>query len=323
MEQDLYEKMKNNEEIYGGGGGSMKRKPKQSSLDSYHQKLRFLNNNIIPTDYKFLNNYDEIMKKIDHFKPNTQRNYIIAIVSILRNTQNDALYNGYSKIMDKYNRDLKTSNTKSETQLKNWIPQTRVQDIYDILYDRVIPNLKSKGVVTSEMSWNDITELMLLSLYVLQPPRRIVDYMNMFIVKKLPKVMDKDQNYCDVSSGIMYFNCYKTSGTYHTQEVKISPKLMDIILLYIKKLCSTTATKLNLNSKLPLLCTYNGMPIKRGNIITLMLNKIFGGLKISVSMLRNIYLTDKFAPITNDMDTTAHDMGTSSGTIQNSYVKKD
>ena len=320
MEEDLYNIDKI---VYGIGGGKTFRKPKQSSIDSYHKKLQLLNNNVVPKDYDFLKNYDDIMKKIEHFKPNTQRNYIIAIVSLLRHSHYQDLYKGYSRIMDRFNRDLKTTNTKSETQTKNWISQQRVQEIYDALYERVEPKLKSKAVVASAKDWDDITELMLLSLYVLQPPRRIVDYMNMFIIKKMPNVMAKSLNYCDVSSGIMYFNNYKTAGTYNCQEVKICPKLMDIILLYLKKICSISATKLNINSKLPLLCSYNGMAFERGNIITRMLNHIFGGLKISVSMLRNIYLTDKFAPVTNDLETTAHDMGTSSSTIQNSYVKHD
>ena len=52
------------------------------------------------------------------------------------------------------------------------------------------------------------------------------------------------------------------------------------------------------------------------------LNKIFGK-KISVSMLRNIYLTDKFAePIKALAEATAS-MGTSSNTAMNHYIKTE
>jgi predicted double-glycine peptidase len=38
-------------------------------------------------------------------------------------------------------------------------------------------------------------------------------------------------------------------------------------------------------------------------------------------MLRKIYLTDRFGEAMNDMKEIASDMGTSTGTIQNHYIK--
>ena len=172
-----------------------------------------------------------------------------------------------------------------------------------------------------ENTWDKITQLIVLSLYVLQPPRRIADYINMYIVKKMPIVMDKSINYLwliNQDNAVFYFNNYKTAGTYSTQSVDVSTELINLINSYIKR----HPIKLTNINNIPLLCSFDGSPFTRGNIITRILNKIFG-LKISVSMLRNIYLTNKFAPLNIKMDETAHDMGTSTGTIQNSYIKKD
>ena len=58
--------------------------------------------------------------------------------------------------------------------------------------------------------------------------------------------------------------------------------------------------------------------------ISRMLNKIFDGKKISVDMLRHIYLTDlyKNVPSIRDMEKTAEDMGHSVESAM-TYVKRD
>jgi chorismate-pyruvate lyase len=58
------------------------------------------------------------------------------------------------------------------------------------------------------------------------------------------------------------------------------------------------------------------------NSITRILNKVFGK-KVGVSLLRNIYLTDKYSNKVEDLKEDAEAMGTSSNTILNNYVKVD
>ena len=294
---------------------------KLSTIDSYDRRLRMLNNKEPIDNFSFLYDYDVIIDKLNKYKPNTQRNFIIAIVSVLKHVPSmTSMYSKYSKLMDLYNKELKTSNIRSVTQVNNWITQDKVMEVYNLLYNNIYPLIISKSII-AEPTWNKITQLIVLSLYVLQPPRRIADYINMYIVKKLPIVMDKSMNYLwliNPDNAVFYFNNYKTSGTYSTQSVEVSTELLNLINSYIKR----HPIKLTTQNNIPLLCSIDGSPFTRGNIITRILNKIFG-LKISVSMLRNIYLTSKFAPQTLEMDETAHDMGTSTGTIQNSYIKKD
>jgi hypothetical protein len=224
--------------------------------------------------------------------------------------------------LEQYNRELKNNNTKSEAQKENWISQEDVHTVYNRLYEDVEPILCNKKSNITEIDWSRITELIILSLFVLQPPRRILDYMIMYIVKKLPKSMNREINYMDLSTRTMYFNNYKTSGTYKTQEVDISNKLYSLINCYIKlhplRLTSTTG--------IPLLCDYEGTPFTTSNQITKILNKIFmryAGKRISVNLLRNIFLTNKFKPQNDTLNETAYEMGTSSSMIQNTYIKND
>ena len=140
----------------------------------------------------------------------------------------------------------------------------------------------------------------------------------MVIVRKLRKQMDISVNYFDLSSKTFYFNNFKTAGTYSTQSVKCSDELFALLTQYIKK----HPLKLLAGSQIPLLCSMDGAPLPRANVITRILNKVFGK-NISVSMLRSIYLTDAFSADQIKMKSIAHALGTSPNMIANNYVKTD
>ena len=58
------------------------------------------------------------------------------------------------------------------------------------------------------------------------------------------------------------------------------------------------------------------------NVLLLILNKVFGK-KISVSMLRNIYLSSKYGDESKALANDTRDMGTSVSVAQSNYIKKD
>lgn len=292
----------------------------ESSLKLYFNNLRRLNGGEFPKSFTFLKNVEETLKKIEHYKPNTRRTYLISIVTLLKHDpKNKKLYDKYYTILDEYNKQGATNNTKSETQKENWINQEEVKKIYETLTDEVKPLLEKKKMTQSEydtaLSW------VVLSLYTLQPPRRNIDYQTAVVVNKYSPEMDKKYNYYDFPSATWYFNNYKTKGTYKTQEQKASPELAEVI----KKYLTFHPLKAELKKKsgaVPFLVDYHGNPFESNNAITRILNKIFGK-RIGVSLLRNIYLTDKYADKVNELDADATKMGTSANTIQNQYVKLD
>jgi hypothetical protein len=296
---------------------------KQSTIDSYERRLRVLNQGKEVDNLAFLYDYDVILEKIKKYKPTTQRGFIISIVSVLKDVKTmKTMYEKYSKLLEQYNQELKNNNTKSEAQKENWISQEDVHNVYNQLYADVEPIICRKKSNITELDWSKITELIILSLFVLQPPRRILDYMIMYIVKKLPKNINREINYMDISTRVIYFNNYKTSGTYKTQELNISDKLYTLINCYIK----LHPLKLTATTHIPLLCDYDGNPFTSSSQITKILNKIFiryAGKKISINLLRNIFLTDKFKPQMNELENIAIQMGTSPGMIQNTYIKND
>jgi hypothetical protein len=294
---------------------------KQSTIDSYERRLRILHEGKDVDNLAFLYDYNVILEKLEKYKPTTQRNFIIAIVSALKHIKvMKSAYDYYSQLLEKYNNELKQNNTKSSTQKDNWINQNEVIEVYKKLYEEIYPILCKKNI--TEKDFNKIIQLILLSLFVLQEPRRLSDYMNMVIVKKLPKIQNTDLNYYDITNGIFYFNNYKTSGTYKQQSVEVNDKLQELLKCYVK----VHPHKLTTKNHIYMLCNYNGEPFKVSSQLTRILNKIFMNYcdkKISINLLRNIYLTETFKPQHDKLNDTAYNMGTSSNMIQNTYIKND
>jgi len=293
----------------------------ESSLKLYISNLKRLNGGVEPKNLNFLKNVDAILEKIKDYKPNTRRSYIISIVTLLKHEPKmKKLYDAYYKILMEYNTELKTNNTKSETQKENWISQEEVNKIYKDIEDEIKPKLTKKKLSFEE--WNELQRYMVLSLYTLQPPRRNLDYQYMIVVNKYdPERIDKKYNYLDIEGKKFHFNNYKTKGTYQTQSTDVSPELFEVIQQYLKYHPLKNHLKKKYNF-IPLLVDFDGVPFESKNSITRILNKIFKK-NIGSSMLRNIYLTDRFGDKVQELQDTAHDMGTSSSTIQNNYIKID
>jgi len=294
-----------------------KREISQTSKDIYSKNISRLNDGNEIKNYNFLKKTENIMSKINHLKPNSQRTYLISIVSTIKGLKGfDKEFKIYYDKMMELNNDLKINNTKSDVQKENWISQDKVKEIFDEYSEKVIPLLKLKKV--NQKEWDDILDYIVLSLYVLNEPRRNKDYQLMRVIKSSKDLSEDYKNYnyyLPLNSKFLFYN-YKTKGTYQLQEINVNDSLQNILIQYLK------LHPLKKEKNFYLLVDYNGEELKQVNSITRILNRIFDK-KIGVSMLRNIYLTDKFQKPLEILKETAHNMGTSSGTIQNNYVKID
>ena len=281
----------------------------KSSLDSYKAKLKKLNKNEKIKNLNFLNNIENIKDIINDYKPNTQRNYIIAVASILKcyltnnkSKKLEATYNEYSKILDEYNTSLKDQTAKSDVENKNWIKQDELDTIYNDLKEKYKDNKQA------------FQNYLLLSLYYLQSPRRNRDYQLLKIVNKYGDDLSNEFNYLDIKKKKFIFNNYKTAKKYNRQEVDINDDLYQIIQAYIK------AFKLK-DGDFLLNDLKTNEPYKATNAITILLNRIFKK-KIGASMLRKMYLTNKYGDEVEELKKDAKAMGTSTEVIQTNYIKK-
>ncbi len=299
----------------------------ESSKKLYLANLKRLNNGEVPRNFKFLCNIEEIQEKLNKYKPNTQRSYIISIVSLLKMLKEKQprkykkLYDDYYVILEQLNEALKDNTTKTEKETTEWIGQDAVKSKLDekmVILDE-IKDLKK----INETQYNSLLDLVILGLFVLQKPRRNKDYQEMCVVKKYKDEYGEDKNFLDLFGNNFIFNNYKTKGTYSTQTQPVNEVLRTIIDTYLK--FHPLKKQLN-NNTTQLLIKYDGEALLSNNALTRRLYKIFDNKKIGSAMLRKLYLTDKYSRFSEEMKEMSDDasaMGTSVGTIQNNYIKKD
>lgn len=282
---------------------------KPASKKLYLSNLTRLNNGteINLDDLGFLSNPEQILDTLIEkgYKLTTIRSYFISVCSLLSKLPpHKELYENYYKILTSQNKTLAVNNTKSETQKENWMSYDEVMVLQHLLQE--------EAIATNE--YDIILDLVILSLYTLTPPRRILDYTEMLTVTDgIPEDELGTKNFWLVDKKKFVFNNYKTAGTYQTQIIDIPDELDFVLKLYLEHTKYKTGSLLKLE---------DGSPITGNYTITRRLNQIFGK-KISVNMLRNIYLTSAFKDDKIKLSETATAMGTSPSTIQNHYIKLD
>jgi hypothetical protein len=193
---------------------------------------------------------------------------------------------------------------RSEKQTENWMSQEEVMAVWEKLKAEAEPILRKKKV--SDAETNLLQSYVILSLYVLQPPRRSMDYTQMVVVPMYDDNMDKAFNYLSLKEKKFYFNNYKTSETYKTQIQDIPEDLFAILKKF---------------RKTGLLLTKNDKAVTSPQM-TDILNKIFGK-KISVSMLRSIFMSSKHSDNAKELNNDVKMMGTSVRAATESYIKMD
>lgn len=282
-------------ELFGG--------VKESTKKLYMHNLKKLNDGKEIKDFKFLKKVEIILEQINQKPKNTGRSYLIAIVSALKG-KDDKLYAKYYPYLEQINADLKINTTKSEKQEENWLSQDVIMEKQK-QYMAYLPK-KSKKELT-EAEYNALLDLVVLSLYTLTPPRRSLDYISMIVSAD---TSNPAFNY--YHNGVFVFNSYKTQKVYKSQIEAVPKDLNDILKVYLKYKPKNEH----------FLCYYDGTPLNHSNQITRILNRVFGN-KISVNMLRNIFLSSKYTDVIKDLNNDVASMGTSASTAMNQYIKMD
>lgn len=262
-----------------------------------------------------------ILDNLNGMKPNTRRTYLIAIVSALKGrpeAKYKKLYTKYYEELMKLNGELKTNTTKSDTQKDNWLEQDDIMAKWDELKG-IVDEIGTRRKITPD-EYNRLLQLVVLSLYCLQAPRRNKDYIDMMVVKKTPE--ESDENYLNIVDWEWVFNNYKTQKKYQQKRLPVPDNLREIIKVYLSHHPSSAEIKKRNPHPVPFLVRQDGKPLQTSTDMTRMLNKIFKG-KIGSSMLRNIFLTSKYGDAQKELAADTDAMGTSSETAMNNYIKRD
>jgi len=291
-----------------------------SSKKLYTHNLTKLNGGKAITNLNFLSKED-IEAKLTALKPNTRRTYLIAIVSSLKDrpeAKYKKLYTKFYAQLNDLNKELKNNTEKTPKVKENWIEQESVTDKQKSL-EEILPKIEGKKKLTED-EYNQLLQLVVVSLYTLQNPRRNKDYTDMLIVKVVPE--DTEFNYLDLTKMEWVFNNYKTKKTYQQKVVPIGDELKPILEAYFRfHPQAKLIKKKKIVDKIPFLEYFDGKPLNTSTDMTRMLNKIFGK-KIGCSMLRAINLTSKYGDTLEQLKADVADMGTSVDTATNNYIKQ-
>jgi hypothetical protein len=282
-----------------------KRTIKINSLNSYMIIIKKLFDGTATSaefeNLDFLKNIDNIKQFLTKFKLSTQKNYISGIIVAL-DASNDT--NEYDSPLKQYNNILQDINDKyaetvgekTETQIANWTSLKSLIGVMNNIKKQIISYGILKKNVLNKTEFNMLQSWVICNLYLNDdnPPVRL-DYAPMLILsetefKKLDKLIC---NYLVIKSrNVKYFsfNDYKTYGTYGKNDIPLGKKLNSVVNIWLKY--NTTGYLLINKYNEPM--SSNGL----GKEIT----KIFSELniKVSCSMLRHIYLSEKYPNVTDE-----------------------
>jgi len=192
------------------------------STNLYVKYLINLNNKESFNNLMFLKNTDDILKKLEKYSDNTKKTILSAITSIL-SLYNDKpvykkLHKFYFELMMNKATDMKNidSNVKTEKENKNWIEWEEIITIRERLKNEVSEFVNNK--IISVAQYNKLLSLLVLSLYTMTPPRRNVDYIDMYFINHNKDSLDSNKNYLDYKNKKFIF---KTSSIKSRQEIII------------------------------------------------------------------------------------------------------
>jgi integrase len=272
-----------------------------SSLKTYVSILFNLNKKLNP-DNETLDWFNEDVQILDHLKeksPQTRKTVLSALFVLTSNE------NYQSQMIDdcKLTNEMYKSQKKSQKEEDNWMNLSEIKEIYDNLYQRV-SLMFSQKLIADYTTINNFILLGSLGGVSGLSPRRSKDYTEM----KIKNYTNQDNFF---KAGKFYFNVYKTATDYGEQVIDVkqkAPEFYKILNKWVK-----------INPTEYLLFSSNKQKLTSPQI-TRMLNKLLGK-NVSSSMLRHIYLTEKYGDIQNEMEQTSKDMAHSSN-MQSLYIKK-
>ena len=259
------------------------------TVDTYMSALKQVNGGSFPSNLDFLKDIPSVLAILQTKSQNTQRVYLIAIVSSLYDT-NDELKKFYTDMMDVLNVKAKeqyATKKLTASQTEKWVDDDKLVDIRH--------KLESLPFV----------DKVIYCLFTMMPPRRSQDYALMMIGE--PK--DSTKNYYYNSA--FYFNMYKTRKTYGTQYVPITKELNQVIQEYLTH---------HHNGSNHFLVNPNGSMIDTSKKMYYKLVKIFGA---GSSILRNSMVSEnaELTDAINLVKDTARNMGTSREVLTDIYSK--
>jgi integrase len=258
-----------------------------------------------PIDIAWFKNSAEVLESLKDKTPQSRKTNLAAVIVLLDGKDSEK----YAEMMNTdadYTAAEYKKQEKTDKQKENWIDYAEVKAVWDKQFIRANKLLGSKDDITApEMV--ELVKFMALTLAsgIFFPPRR-----SEWVSMKIKDFDPAKDNYIDTKKQEFVFNSYKTHKTLGQERVPYPKQFKLMLNRYLKKV----------GDREYLIFNTRGGQLSNA-ALTQMLNAAFGK-KIGTSMLRHIFLSDKFKdiPKLTDLQATADSLGHSVGQMLE-YIK--
>ena len=295
---------------------------KDISIKQYIKSLNKLKDLFESDNYEFLKEPNEVMEKLSNLHFTTIRNTLNAVIVYLMAVDGDKdIIKTYTEKRDELNTQYVEEQEKgiiSDKQAKNFATKEELNKMIEEMETQLKPIRKKEELSKKEKALLQVYTI--FNIYMKMPMRN--DIAGMIALKqgafnKLPKEERDSNNYLVINKNNLYFilNNYKTKGTYNELKLDIEDKGLKKILFYFLKR----------NGEGVLFKSQVGTPLT-SNALTQLLTKIskrYMGKSVSTTMLRKIYLSDKYSDVKDEMKKDSKMMGHSVDEALTVYVKKE
>jgi hypothetical protein len=296
---------------------------KDISIKQYTKSLNKLKDLFESENFEFLKEPNEVMEKLSNLHFTTIRNTLNAVIVYLMAVDGDKdIIKTYTEKRDGLNTQYVEEQEKgiiSDKQSKNFATKEELDKMIEEMETQLKPIRKKDELSKKEKALLQVYTI--FNIYMKMPMRN--DIAGMIALKqgafnKLPKEERDSNNYLVINKNNLYFilNNYKTKGTYNELKLDVEDKGLKKILFYFLKR----------NGEGVLFKSQVGTPLT-SNALTQLLTKIskkYMGKSVSTTMLRKIYLSDKYSDVKDEMKKDSKVLGHDVSTIgMDVYVKKE
>lgn len=238
----------------------------EKTRKNYKKHLENIQNLKIPIDGSM--NIDSIVSNLqaNNIGNGTIKCYLCALINNLRETNNPNI-----QFRESVSQKISELRKQSQTEINKNIMNDTEKEKY-VKWDNILE-------VHNKLKKQINRDYVLISLYCLFPPRRVMDYAYMDVISSIEELLD-DRNYYISDLKEFVFQKYKTAKVYKIQKFKISDQLDDILKIYIKNY-NIVGSLLNM--------TESTLKRHLRNIFKANINK-----NIGVNVLRHSYISHKF-----------------------------
>ena len=265
------------------------------SYSSKVNRISILMTNKPYEDYKyFVNNIDNIIKKVNESHLKSKKDYFSAINKLLKSK------NVNETILDKYKQAMKIQKEKEDkTRGENLATDTNIKKSQtagnDL--DEIQNKIKKYSILDNNNKIDDtkLINKLLVSFYFMNQnfiPRNDLPEFKLISISKSKKPLSDEFNYIVVNPDkrpmkIIMKN-YKTKSKYGTQSFKLSQYLEDILQTYLKEYGKTPGDYLFVDK--------NNKPFKHSNFSNLLNNSMESvlGSRIGIDLARQILISNLY-----------------------------